>query len=96
MGKTKTADQSGHNPSYERLTHETAALLLIDHQARLISGIRDMAPDEVRHNVVTFARAAQVLRVTVMLTSTAPMMWGPNLPEVTEALPYPGSNSAAV
>jgi nicotinamidase-related amidase len=86
MGKTKTADQSGHNRSYERLAPESAVLLLIDHQAGLLSGIRDIAPDEVRHNVVAFAHAAQVLRVPVVLTSTAPMMWGPTLPELTEAL----------
>src|SRR5256886_1472265 len=41
----------------------------------------------VRHNVVAFARAARVLGVPVVLTSTAPMMWGPTLPELTEALP---------
>jgi nicotinamidase-related amidase len=41
----------------------------------------------VRHNVVAFARAARVLRVSVVLTSTAPMMWGPTLPELTAALP---------
>jgi nicotinamidase-related amidase len=61
--------------------------LLIDHQSGLVSCIRDLAPDEVRHNVVAFARAARVLRVPVVLTSTAPMMWGPTLPELTEALP---------
>src|SRR5262249_28123254 len=72
---------------YERLTPERAVLLLIDHQAGLVSGIRDLAPDEVRHNVVAFARAAHVLRVPIVLTSTAPMMWGATLPELTEALP---------
>jgi nicotinamidase-related amidase len=72
---------------YERLTPESAVLLFIDHQSGLVSGIRDLAPDEVRHNVVAFARAARVLGVPVVLTSTAPMMWGPTLPELTEALP---------
>src|SRR5437660_5766102 len=89
MSDTKTIDQpqSGRRRAYERLTPETAVLLLIDHQAGLVSGIRDLAPDEVRHNVVAFARAARVLGVPVMLTSTAPMMWGPTLPELREALP---------
>jgi nicotinamidase-related amidase len=72
---------------YERLTPESAVLLFIDHQSGLVSGIRDLAPDEVRHNVVAFARAARVLGVPVVLTSTAPMMWGPTLPELTDALP---------
>src|SRR2546422_846661 len=89
MSDTKTIDQpqSGRRRAYERLTPETAVLLLIDHQSGLVSGIRDLAPDEVRHNAVAFARAARVLGVPVVLTSTAPMMWGPTLPELTEALP---------
>src|SRR2546426_5241591 len=89
MSNTETIDQSqsGRNRAYERLTSESAVLLLIDHQSGLVSGIRDLAPDEVRHNVVAFARAARVLRVPVVLTSTAPMLWGPTLPELTEALP---------
>ncbi len=89
MSNTQTIDQSqsGRSRAYERLTPESAVLLLIDHQSGLVSGIRDLAPDEVRHNVVAFARAARVLRVPVVLTSTAPMMWGPTLPELTEALP---------
>ena len=89
MSDTNMIDQfpSGRRRAYERLTPETAVLLLIDHQAGLVSGIRDLAPDEVRHNAVAFARAARVLGVPVVLTSTAPMMWGPTLPELTEALP---------
>src|SRR5207247_5744172 len=89
MSDTETIDQSqsGRSRAYERLTPGSAVLLLIDHQSGLVAGIRDLAPDEVRHNVVAFARAARVLRVPVVLTSTAPMMWGPTLPELTEALP---------
>src|SRR2546427_3589673 len=85
--KTIDQSQSGRSRAYERLTPESAVLLLIDHQSGLVAGIRDLAPDEVRHNVVAFARAARVLGVPVVLTSTAPMMWGPTLPELTEALP---------
>jgi nicotinamidase-related amidase len=89
MSNTQTIDQSqsGRSRAYERLTPESAVLVLIDHQSGLVAGIRDLAPDEVHHNVVAFARAARVLRVPVVLTSTAPMMWGPTLPELTEALP---------
>src|SRR3989442_13557437 len=89
MSNPQTIDQSqsGRSRAYKRLTPESAVLVLIDHQSGLVSGIRDLAPDEVRHNVVAFARAARVLGVPVVLTSTAPMMWGPTLPEVREALP---------
>src|SRR2546425_524955 len=85
--KTRDHTQSGRSRAYEPLTPESAVLLLVDHQSGLVSGVRDLAPDEVRHNIVAFARAAGVLRVPVVLTSTAPMMWGPTLPELTEALP---------
>jgi nicotinamidase-related amidase len=78
---------SGRSRAHQRLTPESATLLLIDHQSGLVSGVRDLEPDEVRHNVVAFARVARIFRVPVVLTSTAPMMWGPTLPELTEALP---------
>src|SRR5437899_6248896 len=89
MRNTKTIDrsQSGRSRGYERLTPERAVLLRVDHQSGPVSGIRHLAPGEVRQNVVAFARAARALRVPVVLTSTAPMMWGPTLPELTEALP---------
>jgi nicotinamidase-related amidase len=70
-----------------RLTPDSAALLLIDHQSGLVSGVRNPEPDEVRHNVVAYARVARIFRIPVVLTSTAPMMWGPPLPELTQALP---------
>jgi nicotinamidase-related amidase len=79
--------QSASSCSHERLTPESATLLLIDHQSGLVSGVRDLEPDEVRHDVVAYARVARILRVPVVLTSTAPMMWGPTLPELTQALP---------
>ncbi len=85
--ETRDHSQSGRSRANEPLTPESAVLLLVDHQSGLVSSIRDLAPDEVRHNIVAFARAARVLRVPVVLTSTAPMMWGPTLPELTEALP---------
>jgi nicotinamidase-related amidase len=77
----------GRSDASERLTPDNATLLLIDHQAGLVSDVRDLEPDEVRHNVVAFARVARIFHVPVVLTSTAPMMWGPTLPELTEALP---------
>ena len=85
--KDETQLHSNRSEGHERLTPDNAALLLIDHQSGLVSGVRDLEPDEVRHNVVAFARVARIFRVPVVLTSTAPMMWGPILPELTEALP---------
>jgi nicotinamidase-related amidase len=89
MSSTETRDESrsGRGRAHERLTPDNSILLLIDHQSGLVSGVRDLEPDEVRHNVVAFARVARVLGVPVVLSSTAPTMWGPTLPELTEALP---------
>ncbi len=88
-GMNKTIDESlsGRSRARERLTPENSLVLLIDHQSGLVSGVRDLEPDELRHNVVAFARVARLLSVPVVLTSTAPEMWGPILPELTEALP---------
>ena len=37
---------------YEPLTSENAALILIDHQVRLMTGVRDYSTGELKHNVV--------------------------------------------
>jgi nicotinamidase-related amidase len=71
----------------ERLTTENAALLLIDHQVGLFTGVRDISVGELRHNVVALAKAAKVLGVPIIVTATSPEMWGPIIPELTEALP---------
>jgi nicotinamidase-related amidase len=71
----------------ERLTPENAALLLIDHQVGLFTGVRDIPVAELKHNVVALAKAAKVLGVPIVLTATSPEMWGPTIPELTEALP---------
>jgi nicotinamidase-related amidase len=71
----------------ERLTPDNAALLLIDHQVGLFTGVRDIPVAELKHNVVALAKAAEVLGLPMVVTATSPEMWGPIIPEVTEALP---------
>ena len=71
----------------ERLTSNNAALLLIDHQVGLLTGVRDIPIAELKHNVVALAKAVGVLGVPVIVTATSPEMWGPVIPELTEALP---------
>jgi len=71
----------------ERLTQDNAALLLIDHQVGLFTGVRDIPVAELKHNVVALAKAAQVLGLPIIVTATSPEMWGPIIPELTEALP---------
>ncbi|MFV5993753.1 isochorismatase family protein [Streptomyces sp. NPDC056231] len=70
------------------LTRENAAVVLVDHQVGLYSGVRDTGLLELKHNVVSLARAAQVLRLpTVVTTTAADSMWGPLIPELTKVLP---------
>src|SRR6202030_4680953 len=71
----------------ERLTTDNAALLLIDHQVGLFTGVSDIPVAELTHNVVALAKAAKVLGVPIIVTATSPEMWGPTIPELAEALP---------
>jgi nicotinamidase-related amidase len=70
----------------ERLTTDNAALLLIDHQVGLFTGVRDIPIAELKHNLVALAKAARVLGVPTIVTATSPEMWGPTIPELTEVL----------
>jgi nicotinamidase-related amidase len=73
---------------YEPLTSENAALVLIDHQVGLMSGVRDYSIAELKHNVVALAKAAKLLKLPIVVTTTArDSMWGPTFPELVEALP---------
>ena len=65
----------GRGPA-EGLTPENALLVLVDHQAGLMSIIRDMDPREVENNVLGLAKAARTLNVPVVLTSN--VEWGIN------------------
>lgn len=67
---------------------DKAAVLLIDHQIGLLTGVRDMDVGKLKHNVVALAKVARVLDVPIIMSATAPDgMWGPTMPELTEALP---------
>src|SRR4029077_6231636 len=73
---------------YEPLTSDNAALVLVDHQVGLISGVRDYSIAELKHNVVGLAKAATALKLPIVVTTTArDSMWGPTFPELVEALP---------
>jgi hypothetical protein len=73
---------------YEPLTSENAAVVLIDHQVGLMTGVRDYSTGELKHNVVALAKAAKALKLPIIVTTTArDSMWGPTFPELVEALP---------
>ena len=74
------------NPS--PLTTDNAALILVDHQVGLMTGIRDYSIAELKHNVVGLATAASALGLPIVTTTTsADALWGPAFPELQEALP---------
>ena len=78
------------NPArvYEPLTSENAALILVDHQIGLMTGVRDYSTGELKHNVVALAKAGRALKLPIVATTTArDSLWGPTFPELVEALP---------
>ena len=76
------------NRAYEPLTADNAAVILVDHQIGLMTGVRDYSTGELKHNVVALAKAAKALDLPIVVTTTArDSMWGPTFPELVEALP---------
>jgi nicotinamidase-related amidase len=70
-----------------RFTRENTAVLLVDHQVGLFTGVRDINVNELKHNVVGLARAAQALELPIVAVTTArDSMWGPTIPELKAAL----------
>jgi nicotinamidase-related amidase len=73
---------------YSPLTADNAALVLVDHQVGLMTGVRDYSTGELKHNVVALAKAAKALNLPIVVTTTArDSMWGPTIPELVDALP---------
>ena len=72
----------------ESITRQNAAVVLVDHQVGLMSGVRDIPVGELKHNVAAMAKAATALGIPLVVTTTAAeSMWGPTVPELVEALP---------
>jgi nicotinamidase-related amidase len=73
---------------YSRLSKDTAAVLLVDHQSGLLSLVQDFSPDEFRNNVLALADVAKFFKLPTILTTsfdTGPN--GPILPELKEIFP---------
>src|ERR1700757_1589074 len=85
---SKENRMSNQTGSYEPLTSENAALVLVDHQIGLMTGVRDYSIGELKHNVVALATAAKALKLPIVVTTTSrDSMWGPTFPELVAALP---------
>ncbi|GAA3130115.1 nicotinamidase-related amidase [Kribbella aluminosa] len=73
---------------HDVLTTENAAVLLVDHQIGLFTGVRDLPVAELKHNVAALASAAQLLKLPLIVTTTqSEGMWGPLVPELASVLP---------
>jgi nicotinamidase-related amidase len=73
---------------YIPLSSDNAALVLVDHQIGLLTGVRDINVAELKSNVVSLANAMRVLNVPIIVTTTGrDNMWGPTFPELVTTLP---------
>lgn len=73
---------------YIRLDKNNAAVLLVDHQAGLLSLVRDIDPDRFKNNVLALADLAKYFKLPTILTTsfeTGPN--GPLVPELKEIFP---------
>lgn len=67
---------------YNRLDKDNAAVLLVDHQAGLLSLVRDIDPDKFKNNVLALADLAKYFNLPTILTTS--FETGPNGPLVPE------------
>jgi nicotinamidase-related amidase len=73
---------------YKRLDKDRAAVLLVDHQAGLLSLVRDIPPDEFKNSVLALADLAKYFRLpTILTTSFENGPNGPLVPELKELFP---------
>lgn len=67
---------------YVRLDKNDAAVLLVDHQAGLLSLVRDIDPDKFKNNVLALGDLAKYFNLPTILTTS--FETGPNGPLVPE------------
>ena len=73
---------------YKRLDKDNAAVLLVDHQAGLLSLVRDIDPDKFKNNVLALADMAKYFELpTILTTSFETGPTGPLVPELKEMFP---------
>ncbi|UDM52844.1 isochorismate family cysteine hydrolase YcaC [Cupriavidus sp. MP-37] len=73
---------------YKRLDKTQAAVLMVDHQAGLLSLVRDIEPDKFKNNVLALADLAKYFKLpTVLTTSFEDGPNGPLVPELKAMFP---------
>ncbi|MCT6698651.1 hydrolase [Rheinheimera sp. 4Y26] len=74
--------------TYKRLDKNNAAVLLVDHQAGLLSLVRDIEPDKFKNNVLALADLAKYFALpTILTTSFEQGPNGPLVPELKQMFP---------
>ena len=74
--------------TYNRLDKHDAAVLMVDHQAGLLSLVRDIDPDKFKNNVLALADLAGYFNLpTILTTSFEDGPNGPLVPELKEKFP---------
>lgn len=75
-------------PKYRRISKDDAAVLLVDHQAGLLTLVQDYSPSEFKNAVLALADTARYFKLPVILTTSfedGPN--GPIMPELKEMFP---------
>lgn len=73
---------------YTRLNKDDAVVLLVDHQAGLLSLVRDIDPDKFKNNVLALAESAKYFNLpTILTTSFEEGPNGPLMPELVAMFP---------
>lgn len=73
---------------YVRLNKDDSVVLLVDHQAGLLSLVRDIDPDKFKNNVLALAESAKYFNLpTILTTSFEEGPNGPLMPELVEMFP---------
>lgn len=73
---------------YVRLNKDDAVVLLVDHQAGLLSLVRDIDPDKFKNNVLALAESAKYFNLpTILTTSFEEGPNGPLMPELVDMFP---------
>ena len=76
------------NKPYKKLDKDNAVMLLVDHQAGLLSLVRDIDPDKFRNNVLATADLAKYFQLpTILTTSFEQGPNGPLMPELKSLFP---------
>lgn len=73
---------------YNKLSKDDAVLLLVDHQAGLISLVQDFSPNEFKNNILALTACGKYFKLpTILTTSFEEGPNGPLVPEIKTMFP---------